>query len=310
MARRVPYLIDQVNYAMTLTEDPCNGPPWIVQMELAQPAFGSAIITMLTFGWDDVARGYFRPRGLHRGTKARRGPRSTGRLHRLGRFLGRIPGLGDDTGDFIGKRLPGAKIVKGVRIDGVGKAFWLIDNKLQQALFWWLVIDVVDDFWYEWTSLLMASEVCHRAFEAAAYRTGTGGWASQLHGWLITMTDDTRWEEGGISMRTGKMVVPAGTWKVTAAGIWRNASTSAGYHGLRLVLADGSDRVLDEHISGVIIPGLVVHNVVMATVTGPVGVWVKHRSFFANFGGQELHDVVQGNSPGFVPPPMPPWERL
>lgn len=309
--KRETSIIDRVNYAMSIVEDPCNGPPWIVQLELALPPAGDAILTMMMFGWDDVARGFFRPRGLHRGKGARRGPRATGRLHRLGRALGRLPGLGDDPGDFIGKRLPGAKTVKGRKIGLGEKIVWLVDNRLQVALFWWLVIDVVEGFFYDWTTLIMASEVCTRAFGAAGYATGDGGGASRFSRWVGTFVDDVRWEESGIQMQTSKINVPPGTWKITAAGIFRNVGSGGGFHGLRLHTGPNNDpNVLDENLSGVVPVGVAVENVVMATVRGPVGVWVMQRSFFSTFVGEELHDICTGNPLGFVPPPLPPCERL
>lgn len=307
---RIPSIIDKVNYAMTITEDPCNGPPWIVQMELAGPPAGEAIITMLTFGWDDVARGYFRPRGLHRGKQARRTPKAAGRLHRLGRLFRNVPGIGDDPGDIIGRRLPGATKVKGRRIRFFERITWLIDNRLQRALFWWLVIDVVEEFWYDWTSLLMASEFCTRGFGASLYMTGPGGSFPSLGAWRGTFHDDFRWEEEGLAGTTAAVNLPPGQWDVTSTILVRNVSAQLGLFAMQLRTGGGDFVVFDEQRTPLIPPVLVGSCIVKASITGPETIFILGNAFFASFAGVEIHTTVTGNPVGFVPPDLPPCERL
>ena len=307
---RIPSIIDRVNYIKTISEDPCNGPPWIINAELFLPPAGDAIITMMLFGWDDVARGFFRPRGLHRGKGARRGPRATGRLRRLGRALGRLPGLGDDPGDFIGKRLPFAKKVKGRKIVMAERIMWLVDNRLQRLLFWWLVIDVVEEFFYEWTSLIMASEFCNRGFGASLYMTGDGGGFPALGAWRGTFHDDFRWEESGLKGKTAAVSLPAGTWEVTSAILARNTGAQGGFLGLRLNLGGVGGKVFDKVFTSVVPPLFVAEAVTKATVVGPAQVFIMGNAFFSSFLGEEIHTTVRGNPVGFVPPDLPPCERL
>ncbi len=249
---RIPSIIDRVNYIKTVSEDPCNGPPWIVNMELFLPPAGDAIITMMLFGWDDVARGFFRPRGLHRGKGARRGPRAAGRIRRLGSFLGKLPGIGDDPGDFIGKKLPFAKKVKGRKIVMAERIMWLVDNRLQRLLFWWLVIDVVEEFFYDWTSLIMASEFCNRGFGASLYMTGPGGSFPALGAWRGTFHDDFRWEESGLKGVTSAVDLPPGIWDITSAMLARNAGPFGGFFGMRLNIGGAGGKVFDEVFSSVV----------------------------------------------------------
>ena len=307
---RIPSIIDRVNYIKTISEDPCNGPPWIINAELFLPPAGDAIITMMLFGWDDVARGFFRPRGLHRGKGARRGPRATGRLHRLGRALGRLPGLGDDPGDFIGKRLPFAKKVKGRKIVMAERIMWLVDNRLQRLLFWWLVIDVVEEFFYDWTSLIMASEFCNRGFGASLYMTGEGGSFPALGAWRGTFHDDFRWEESGLMGKTAAVSLPPGTWEVTSAILARNVGASPGFLGLRLQVGGAQPIILDEVFTSVVPTLFVAEAVTKATVKGPDQVFIFANAFISSFLGEEIHTTVRGNPVGFVPPDLPPCERL
>lgn len=279
-------------------------------MELAGPPAGEAAITMLTFGWDDVYRGYFRPRGLHRGRSARRTPRAAGRIGRLGRFFRNVPGIGDDPGDIIGRRLPGATKVKGRAIRAFEKVVWLIDNRLQRALFWWLVIDVVEEFWYDWTSLLMASEFCNRAFGAALYMTGPGGSFPSLGAWRGTFHDDFRWGEAGLNGTTAAVNLPPGQWKVTSAVIVRNVSAQLGLFAMRLNTGGADPVIFDETRTPLIPPVVVGHAIVSADITGPETVFIMGNAFFASFVGVEIHTTVMGNPLGFVPPDMPECARL
>lgn len=139
---------DKVNYVIDAWARPCEA-PWYIYVETLWPALLKAFITLATFGWDDVARGYFRPRGLH--------VRRTGK--RKGKWRRAIPAF-PELGEEIGKRLPGADEVKGQRWSAFGKTLWRIDTVIQRALFWWLVADVTIDFAYNWTSLLYETVWC------------------------------------------------------------------------------------------------------------------------------------------------------
>ncbi len=143
-----PGYFDKVNYVIDSWTRGCEA-PWFIYVETMGPAALKAFITLMTFGWDDVARGFFRPRGL-RSQRHRRKGKKTGRLARF------FPEIGEE----IGKRLPGATEVKG-RFYGHGeKALWLIDGVIQRGLFWWLIADVTIDFAFNWTSLLYESDFC------------------------------------------------------------------------------------------------------------------------------------------------------
>ncbi|KKL13405.1 hypothetical protein LCGC14_2526070, partial [marine sediment metagenome] len=78
-----------------------------------KPALLAAFITLITFGWDDVLRGYFRPRGLYK--------RRTGK--RKGKFVRRIPRF-PEIGNELGTHLPGASEVKGTKWSNLGKTLW------------------------------------------------------------------------------------------------------------------------------------------------------------------------------------------
>ncbi|KKL81948.1 hypothetical protein LCGC14_1989650 [marine sediment metagenome] len=143
-----PDSFDKVNYVIDAWTTGCDA-PWYIYVETLKPALLAAFITLITFGWDDVARGFFRPRSSqNRRTKKRKG--------KWNRRIPRFPELGE----AIGGRLPGSKEVKGVRWSSFGNTMWRVDEVMQHALFWWLVADVAEEFAFEWTSLLYESYWC------------------------------------------------------------------------------------------------------------------------------------------------------
>lgn len=154
----------KVNYVIDAWARPCEA-PWYIYVQALKPAALTAFITLATFGWDDVARGYFRPRGL--------GLRRTSK--RKGKWRKAIPAF-PELGEEIGKRLPGADEVKGTKWGVLGNALWRIDTQIQQGLFWWLVADVTIDFAYNFTSVLYESRWCQASsLGRFSYRSDTLG---------------------------------------------------------------------------------------------------------------------------------------
>ena len=78
---RPPSWLDQINTVVKFIDNPCDA-PWAVYFETALAPAGRALLTLLTFGLDDVIRGFARPKGLRSGRHGRRGKRSSGILPR------------------------------------------------------------------------------------------------------------------------------------------------------------------------------------------------------------------------------------
>ena len=146
-----PDEFDKVNYVIDAWARPCEA-PWYIYVETLKPALLEAFITLLTFGWDDVARGYARPRGLGRRT-------GKGKGKRRGFSPRRFPELGELTG----RHLPGSDAVKGINWSDSLKTLWRIDTAIQGVLFWWLVADVTNDFAFNWTSALYETRWCQES---------------------------------------------------------------------------------------------------------------------------------------------------
>lgn len=166
--------VGQVQSITKFMQDPCAA-PWTVYFELALKPAGHVVIELLMFGMDDVVRGFFRPKGIWRKS------RNSRILGKFAKWLG-IP----EIGELIGSHLPGATTIKSRKVSNGIKNLWIIDGVLQRVMFWWMVVDLVTDFLYEWTSAIAKTEFCQRGPLTGSFscpvRTGDGftslGWST------------------------------------------------------------------------------------------------------------------------------------
>lgn len=293
MAQR-PSFGDKVNGIVRFIEDPCEA-PWIVYLELAREPALKALLTWVTFGLNDVMRGYFRPKGV-RGRRHGRGKGKGGaRAGPIARTLRRVPGIGDDVGDFIGKRLPGANELKQRHVSQGVKNMWFIDGVLQRGLWWWLVIGMTTDFLYEWTSLLQQSEFCKRTNQDGLYAKGVTGGALAIQGWIAQagMTLQRAW---GHAVFSGANVqVDAGKWtaifvlQMTQIG---NPGPSA--HEARII-EFGTGEILGQSAPNVVELGETSTTIVTADFFGPKNIQVQGKVSFAGAIGVSADLWVTGN---------------
>lgn len=139
---------DKINFVIDAWTTGCDA-PWYIYIETMRPALLTAFITLITFGWDDVLRGFFRPKGLYkRRTGKRKGKFGVRRLH------------WPEFGNMLGKNLGGMTGVQGARWNSLGKTLWRIDGAMEMVRFYWLVAAIAEDFVFDWTSLLYESYWC------------------------------------------------------------------------------------------------------------------------------------------------------
>lgn len=135
-------------------------PPYEVWLRTLLPALGEFIFGLLSFGYGDILRGYFRPnsiRGLSRLNRSklkRAGSKANARAGGKSRFT--IPEVGNE----IGKRLPASDFFRGRKVTNTEMYFWRIDGVIQRGLWYWLVADLTADFLVNWTTAIMESEEC------------------------------------------------------------------------------------------------------------------------------------------------------
>lgn len=149
-------------------------PEYIVWLQTLTPCIGQLIIDILSFGYGDILRGYFRPigaRGLTRVNRAKlkaQGRTANERAKNRPRF--QIPEIGNE----IGKSLPGGTFFRGRKVTNAEAYFWQIDGLVQRGLWYWLLADITADFIICWTTGIMESEACARppAYKLLVKRAG------------------------------------------------------------------------------------------------------------------------------------------
>jgi len=163
-----PDSFDKVNFVIDSWSHHCDAPA-VFYIETLKPAALAAFITLITFGWDDVLRGAARPPGLGK----RRWDKGKGRARK---GVGRFPELGEE----VGRRFPGADWLKETKWGTLGKFIWRLDMLGQQIAFYWLIAEITEDFFFDWTSLLYKTRWCQDShlgrfsYEKIGYQTHPG----------------------------------------------------------------------------------------------------------------------------------------
>ncbi len=150
MPRRFPddEGFDKVNFVIDSWTTGCDA-PWYIYIETMGPAALEAFIVLLSFGWADVVRGRLRPKGLGRRSGKRKG--------KWARRLPRFP----EIGNTLGKSLPvGEQLEDFIKWGNKTRFLWRIDNLFQALYLGLLVVDVAEDFAFNWTTLLYHNYWC------------------------------------------------------------------------------------------------------------------------------------------------------
>jgi len=271
-----PGFFKKVNYVVDFVLDPCHA-PILVYVELAAVPFGDLVLAWLTFGWDDIARGYFRPtKALRGGRSFRRGKRPKGWGRIPGAFR-KIPGIGDDVGNWFGKKIPGHKELAGRSVSQGQKFFWIVDGLIQRLLLYWLIVDILSDFFYEWATLIDASEFCQERVDGSFYHDGLGIAISPHSGWDSTGAPIEHWEEGPITYFVTGGFAFSRRWTIISAYTAENRGPNIITHEQRIVVNYLSGEKI--FLSGTVtipVDGQ-ASTIVVATLQGPVGFSVQQR---------------------------------
>lgn len=158
------------NTVIDYFESDCH-PDWYVYAETLWPVAGRAALVLLSFGLDDVLRGYLRPgggRGFGGLGRASRRPRRTTKATRAKGLLRKgIP----EIGELLGRHLPGATILEARQVSNAERFLWKVDGLAQRGLWYWMIADILDDFTVGWTTALYQSEDCRGLEVGGMFRT-------------------------------------------------------------------------------------------------------------------------------------------
>ncbi len=147
--REEPYRwYKRLNTIVDFFEFSCGG-NLVLYVQTLLPALGNMFLTLLDFDYDDVLRGMLRPYGPYARKSLVFSPRKA-------KWQWEVPELGEE----IGKRIPGAKFIKASKVAQATRFLWIVDGIIQRAFYYWLLLDVVGEFLYNWASGILRSEAC------------------------------------------------------------------------------------------------------------------------------------------------------
>lgn len=138
----------RLNGIVDFFEFSCNG-NLIMYVQTLLPALGELMLGLLAFDVDDIVRGFLRPYGPS-------GRKSLVFNPLKAKWEWEIPEIGEE----IGKRIPGARFFKANKWWGKTRVLWVLDGVIQRALYVWLVVDLVSEFLYNWTSGILKHPAC------------------------------------------------------------------------------------------------------------------------------------------------------
>jgi len=276
---QIPIIPETWNAVTLLVQNQCDA-PWTVYFETALPALGEAAITLLTFGLDDVARGYFRPKGVRGGFHWRKIRNVAGRAPN--RFQRGVPEIGEE----IGKRLPGAERVRNrVVSDGV-RHLWRIDGVLQRGLWYWMVADVTGEFLINWSTGIIESEFCRDAAKSSALYEGSGGGVVAIQGWEPMQANSLVYNRDDLNHFSSGWDLPAGIWFVNGTVQWTNTGNVAHEALLGIFEGEGQDDLITISDGVGVAPNEDGTMSIQATITGPKKISYQWR-------------ISQGTASGF-----------
>lgn len=173
-----PGFIDKVNYVVDFWVNPCAA-PWSVYIKLAKDPGIELFLDYIIPSPTDVAYNYLRPgkalgpAGMGGSRPGKKSSKSKGfGSGKGGGAWKKVPGLGQDTGAWLGNRLPGAEHFQDRPIQDGEKFFWRIGDRIQRVLFYLWLGNALSKFFYDWAVLLDETEFCQSQFRGGFHYEG------------------------------------------------------------------------------------------------------------------------------------------
>lgn len=221
-------IVERVNFIIRYVANPCDA-PFVVYVETMWPAALEAAITAVDFGIADIARCVFRPWALLK----TQGGRS--RKRKRPKFIRRLMRL-----------VPVLKIVQDRKIGRNLRWMWIIDTKLQQVLLWFLIIDVVSEFLYRWTSNLYCTADCMmKDAPGAALAWSDGDVHLALSGWTPMVWKVLKYKRGNCNINLGGANLGLAKWQITCGTTCWALSGGLLKVSMRMV-SPGNPGILDQ----------------------------------------------------------------
>lgn len=222
-----PSWIDKINIVWTYYVNLCEA-PGIVYIETAHRTSKPVVLAFLTYGYDDILRAVFRPKGVHHRRKGRkkRGKKS-------------IPGV-PEIPDLVADEVPWLDDWKKRPISDGGKLIWVLDGFIQRVIWEIAVIEIAGDWIYSTLLTIMRTDQAHCARGIRAMRANPSIAPTSFDRWESALLWDRKYEHGGII--TGPVVtgLPPGRYFVTFSCRVRSGAASPKEAQIRLSFPGGA----------------------------------------------------------------------
>jgi hypothetical protein len=152
-----------LNNLAVIIENPCT-PSWSLLVDTAIPAAGDALLFLMTPSPLEILRRWLQPKSL-RGPRGLRPRKAVARTTtRTGALLREFEWGLPEVAHYIAAVIPGRKYLA-ARVPAIAeRLFWIGLARVEQVIWYWLVLDTFEEFFYSWSSGIIESRFCNAQF--------------------------------------------------------------------------------------------------------------------------------------------------
>lgn len=221
--------------------DPCEAPVW-VYFELAKAPLAEFALAWFTISPQELAENYLKPNHPSRCTK-RRGRK--GRKRRLPIVRGADEVLAD--------KLPGRGAVAGRNATFVTHAVFATNELIERPLFWLMLFDLGEDFFYNWASAMIKSGYCQEKLIPMVRQEDINYRFLPSEGWRTVAELGPTKQRAGATINALQWNMPGGPHKTIFNGQLYNNNAHPATYAFRLGGYENSEPI-DEDLGQVTVP--------------------------------------------------------
>jgi len=196
--------LQNVRIITELLEQPCSN-RFTVAVTTAGPALKRAAITLFTPSIGEILEEYLHPKRIGKWHKGAIGASGRWVEGKLGTARKVFPLMPPDVDEAIASKLPFRDFFEGRKIGALERMLWLGIDVGDFVLFSWMMVSLIDEFAYDWSSALMETRFCSEAWTVtyAGHKTIDGATVSAYFSASIYTIDEIH-----NSIQTTDRIVP------------------------------------------------------------------------------------------------------
>lgn len=223
--------------------DPCEAPVW-VYWEAAKPALAEFAMAILLVSPQEVAENYLKPNS----------PRGCMRRRKRKRTRRRIPFV-QGVDEVIADKLPGRKLLAERKASALTHAIFAANELVERPLYWLMLIDLTEDFFYNWASGMIRSGHCFEKFVPMARQWDIIFHFNPYDAWQTVAASSPTKERAGAHISLMQWSVPCKQHKLIFSGQITNPEAYPVTYGFRLIGQENL-QALDVGLGSVTVPAL------------------------------------------------------